>query len=64
MDCYKDLFDNAVHRLRKAWLLKLDAMTRCNRQHTEYKKQRIDRENQMDSEASFDLSDEDCCDVN
>jgi hypothetical protein len=55
-DCYNTLFESGIRRLRKQWILKLQAMQKCSEQHQEYKKLKIQN---RASDESFSLGSSD-----
>ena len=60
LDCYSSLFDNAISRLKKAWMLKLAAMKSCNEQQKQWKLQRQkSSQSRKQSEESFSILSED-----
>ena len=56
MDCFSDLFDSSIRRLRKAWLVKLEAMKECSGQQLEHKERKKAREQALGSDASVEIS--------
>ena len=60
MDCFSDLFDSSIRRLRNAWLIKLDAMKKCSKIQQDYKEKKKEFEAQLGSQASISLSNSDC----
>jgi hypothetical protein len=55
-DCYNTLFETGIRRLRKQWILKLQAMQKCSEQFQEYK--RLKNLNRA-SDESFSLGSSD-----
>jgi hypothetical protein len=60
IDCFDDLFQSSMLRLKNAWLLKLKSMEMCQTIQTEYLKQRRDEEKRKGSEESFSIISSSC----
>lgn len=40
-DCFEDLFDSALRRLRNAWIIKLEAIKECNQIKREFEEMKL-----------------------